>query len=347
MTTGADGTAQLTITQPGTGDADGDQGQAGPRLGDRHRVRPAGLLRAGRTGGGDADGRADRGAGHAGAVLDDPRHQGEAGLPQAPQGAADAAGDGHATPARSARWRCRSRAGAGRSARRSTTRAGRFVKAKCGRHPRFGVGTDKTVSFLLPQRLGRGRYVFDVVATDAAGNRGAARPRAQPGGVHGPVTRARRPPRCSSSPRPRTARSCSSSAAAATCCTARTPSTPRAQRVTVAGHRCTVGARTPLAALLDSRLTLKLRDYGACSRRARDASGLYVRGVGPPEGARPGRLGLQGRQRDAVVRRGRPRLAHARAGAVVLVRERQARLPADARRQAARRGRPRPAPCSR
>lgn len=54
----------------------------------------------------------------------------------------------------------------------------------------------------------------------------------------------------------------------------------RAQRVTVAGRRCTVGARTPLAALLDSRLTLRLRDYGSCGRRARDASGLYVRGVG-------------------------------------------------------------------
>lgn len=54
----------------------------------------------------------------------------------------------------------------------------------------------------------------------------------------------------------------------------------RAQRVTVGGHRCTVGARTPLAALLDSGLKLALRDYGACSKRPADASGLYVRGVG-------------------------------------------------------------------
>lgn len=51
------------------------------------------------------------------------------------------------------------------------------------------------------------------------------------------------------------------------------------QRVTVGRKRCTVGARTPLAALLDSRLKLSLRDYGACSKRARDASGLYVRGI--------------------------------------------------------------------
>lgn len=54
----------------------------------------------------------------------------------------------------------------------------------------------------------------------------------------------------------------------------------RAARVVVGGHRCTVGARTPLAALLDSDLTYRLRDYGSCSRRARDASGLYVRAVG-------------------------------------------------------------------
>lgn len=47
---------------------------------------------------------------------------------------------------------------------------GRFARIRCGRHPRFGVGTDKAVSFLLPKRLGRGRYVFDVVATDTAGN---------------------------------------------------------------------------------------------------------------------------------------------------------------------------------
>ncbi len=47
---------------------------------------------------------------------------------------------------------------------------GAFVKVKCGRHPRFAVGSDAQVSFLLPKRLGPGRYVFDVVSTDAAGN---------------------------------------------------------------------------------------------------------------------------------------------------------------------------------
>lgn len=50
-------------------------------------------------------------------------------------------------------------------------------------------------------------------------------------------------------------------------------------RVKVSGRRCAVAARTPLAALLDSRLKVALRDYGACGKRAAAASGLYVRGV--------------------------------------------------------------------
>ncbi|MGH2948968.1 MAG: hypothetical protein ACRDPC_22405 [Solirubrobacteraceae bacterium] len=49
--------------------------------------------------------------------------------------------------------------------------------------------------------------------------------------------------------------------------------------VKVAGRRCRVGARTPLSVLAGTRLRLRLRDYGRCSRRPRDASGLYVRGV--------------------------------------------------------------------
>ena len=47
----------------------------------------------------------------------------------------------------------------------------RFARVRCGRHPQFGVGTSPRVSFLLPSRLGPGRYVLTVVATDAAGNR--------------------------------------------------------------------------------------------------------------------------------------------------------------------------------
>lgn len=63
-----------------------------------------------------------------------------------------------------------------RVGRRCTAFSGRrerFVKARCGAHPRFEIGTSKTVSFLLPKRLGKGRYVLDVLATDVAGNREA------------------------------------------------------------------------------------------------------------------------------------------------------------------------------
>jgi hypothetical protein len=51
----------------------------------------------------------------------------------------------------------------------------RFVRtrrcsASAGRS--FSVGTGQEFSYLLPQRLRRGRYVLDVIAVDAVGNRG-------------------------------------------------------------------------------------------------------------------------------------------------------------------------------
>jgi len=53
------------------------------------------------------------------------------------------------------------------------------------------------------------------------------------------------------------------------------------RRVTVGGRRCTVARGTPLAVLAGLRLSLRLRDYGACGRRTRDAGGLFVTRVGP------------------------------------------------------------------
>ena len=54
--------------------------------------------------------------------------------------------------------------------------------------------------------------------------------------------------------------------------------------VTVAGRRCGVAAGTPLAALAALRRlrgpAFALRDYGSCSARALDASGLFVFRVG-------------------------------------------------------------------
>ena len=51
--------------------------------------------------------------------------------------------------------------------------------------------------------------------------------------------------------------------------------------VKVGGHRCAVGARTPLATLAALHMTLRLRDYGACGSRPSAASGLYVKRIGP------------------------------------------------------------------
>ena len=55
-----------------------------------------------------------------------------------------------------------------------------------------------------------------------------------------------------------------------------------ATSVRVSRRRCAVGERTPLAALVRGRPgPLRLRDFGACSSRARDAAGLLVTGIGP------------------------------------------------------------------
>jgi hypothetical protein len=67
---------------------------------------------------------------------------------------------------------------------RLTTRAGgrcsyfsgrrtKLERTRCGRSFFFKVGEQPDVSYLLPQRLGPGRYVLDVVAVDRAGNRSA------------------------------------------------------------------------------------------------------------------------------------------------------------------------------
>jgi hypothetical protein len=49
----------------------------------------------------------------------------------------------------------------------------RFRRATCGHHANFVVGTAAEVSYLLPGRLGPGRYVLDVIAIDGALNRDA------------------------------------------------------------------------------------------------------------------------------------------------------------------------------
>lgn len=52
--------------------------------------------------------------------------------------------------------------------------------------------------------------------------------------------------------------------------------------VRVRGRRCVAGDGTALAALVRSRPgRLRLRDFGSCSRRPRDGTGLFVAGIGP------------------------------------------------------------------
>jgi hypothetical protein len=47
----------------------------------------------------------------------------------------------------------------------------RFRPSHCGRRTYFRIGDREAFSYLLPSRLGRGRYVLDAVAIDTAGNR--------------------------------------------------------------------------------------------------------------------------------------------------------------------------------
>jgi hypothetical protein len=49
----------------------------------------------------------------------------------------------------------------------------------------------------------------------------------------------------------------------------------------VGGKRCSIGRATPLSVLAGTDVSFSLEDYGACSRRARDAGSLYVRKIGP------------------------------------------------------------------
>ena len=47
----------------------------------------------------------------------------------------------------------------------------RFRRSRCGRRVNFSIGDRQDWSYLLPNRLGKGRYVLDVIAVDKLGNR--------------------------------------------------------------------------------------------------------------------------------------------------------------------------------
>jgi hypothetical protein len=62
------------------------------------------------------------------------------------------------------------RSAGGRCQLYSPTRE-RFRNSRCGRRVNFSIGDREDWSYLLPRRLGKGRYVLDVIAVDKAGNR--------------------------------------------------------------------------------------------------------------------------------------------------------------------------------
>jgi len=56
--------------------------------------------------------------------------------------------------------------------------------------------------------------------------------------------------------------------------------TLKPRSVGIDGRRCAIGRATPLSALAGTGVSFRLVDYGACSRRPRDAGSLYVRQIG-------------------------------------------------------------------
>jgi hypothetical protein len=71
--------------------------------------------------------------------------------------------------------------------------------------------------------------------------------------------------------------------------------------VKVGRRTCRVGARTPLAVLASTRLTLGIRDYGRCGKRPPDATGLYVAKVaGERERGRGGWVYKVGRRAPSI-----------------------------------------------
>lgn len=71
--------------------------------------------------------------------------------------------------------------------------------------------------------------------------------------------------------------------------------------VKVGGRKCRVGAKTPLSVLASTRLKLRIRDYGRCGKRPRDAVGLYVTTVaGERERGRGGWVYKIGRRTPSI-----------------------------------------------
>jgi hypothetical protein len=171
-----------------------------------------------------------------------------------------------------------------------------FVRCPRPGAPWFQAADRARWSYLLPRRLGPGRYTLGVLASDDSGNIAKRTVRftvsaaaVAAGAAAGPGAAA-------------PAHAAAATAEAGPAAPARAAAAPRvALRVVAAGgrtlvrrsvtasattvavgrKRCGVASGTPLAALLAARgPAVKVADYGSCSRRVSDGGGLYVTQVG-------------------------------------------------------------------
>jgi hypothetical protein len=174
---------------------------------------------------------------------------------------------------------------AGRPCRWWSGRRERFVGNGCHKRFFFAIGSDANWSYLLPHRLGPGRYVLDVKAFDRARNRDERFVRGQNRVVFHVL--ADRSARAAGASRARRAAKVGLMVVGRRGVLAAARSLRAAETtVSASGRRCRVGSSTPLAALARvlrrKRVIYHVRDFGHCSSRGSNGSAqLFVDRIGP------------------------------------------------------------------
>jgi hypothetical protein len=166
----------------------------------------------------------------------------------------------------------------GRPCRWWSSTSDRFAGRGCAKKVFFSIGARASWSYLLPHRLGPGRYVLDVKAFDRARNRDERFVRGmnrvvfyvgRSYGVAASASRNRGRVQVLLAGRSRSFQ---------------VGVLPRSAVVAAGRRRCKVSASTPLAALAQlarrERLAYRIRDYGSCSAKTGAGSGqLFVRAI--------------------------------------------------------------------
>jgi hypothetical protein len=157
-------------------------------------------------------------------------------------------------------------------------RRDRFVGRNCRKTFFFAIGDDTNWSYLLPRRLGPGRYVVDVKVFDARRNRNNRFIPGENRAVFDVLGRSGGQNGRSAAAHARVEVMVVGKQGVITA-----PITVRAPKTVVraSGRRCAVAASTPLgalqAALRPKRVGFAVRDYGSCARRNTRSSGqLFV-----------------------------------------------------------------------